>query len=84
MSASLMKTKMIPGLSMLVFNDINKPHRKFHLHYVICSVPQVAREPSDIESEETDGEQEEREKLERMQEFPCENSFPQIKGYCRS
>lgn len=47
-----MKTKMIPGLSMLVFNDINKPHRKFHLHYVICSVPQVAREPSDIESGE--------------------------------
>lgn len=47
-----MKTKMIPGLSMLVFNDINKPHRKFHLHYVICSVPQVAREPSDIEQGE--------------------------------
>lgn len=44
-----MKTKMIPSLSMLVFNDINKPHRKFHLHYVICSVPQVARIPSDME-----------------------------------
>lgn len=43
-----MKTKMILGLCMLVFNDINKPQRKFHLHYVICSVPQVAQEPSDI------------------------------------
>lgn len=47
-----MKTKMIPGLSMLAFNDINKPHRKFHLHYVICSAPQVAREASDIEGGE--------------------------------
>lgn len=44
-----MKTKMISGLSMLAFNDINKPHRKFHLHYVICSAPQVARETPDIE-----------------------------------
>lgn len=50
-----MKTKMIPGLCMLVFNDTNKPHRKFHLHYVICSVPQVAREPSDIEWSERVG-----------------------------
>lgn len=47
-----MKTKMISGLSMLAFNDINKPHRKFHLHYVICSVPQVAWEASDIETGE--------------------------------
>lgn len=47
-----MKTKMISGLSMLAFNDINKPHRKFHLHYVICSAPQVAREASDIERAE--------------------------------
>lgn len=44
-----MKTQMISGLSMLAFNDINKPHRKFHLHYVICSAPQVAWEASDIE-----------------------------------
>lgn len=44
-----MKTKMILGLSMLAFNDINKPLRKFHLHYVICSVPQVAWGASDIE-----------------------------------
>lgn len=47
-----MKTKMISGLSMLAFNDINKPHRKFHLHYVICSVPQVAWAASDIETGE--------------------------------
>lgn len=43
-----MKTKMILGLSMLVLNDINKLHRKFHLQHVICSVPQVAQETSDI------------------------------------
>ena len=42
-----MKTRMIPGLNMLVFNDINKPRRKFHLRYIICSAPQVARGPCD-------------------------------------
>lgn len=41
-----MKTKMISGPRMLVFNDINKTRRKFHLHYVICFVPQVAPVPS--------------------------------------
>lgn len=69
-----MKTKMILGLSMLVFNDINKPHRKFHLHYVICSVPQVARDASDIERREG-GTGNERENEERIQEFYCVNVF---------
>lgn len=37
-----MKTKMIVKCNMLVFNDINKPHRKFHLCAVIASASQVA------------------------------------------
>lgn len=69
-----MKTKMILGLGMLVFNDINKPHRKFHLHYVICSVPQVARDASDIERR-GGGMGNERENGERMQKFCCVNVF---------
>lgn len=69
-----MKTKMILGLSMLVFNDINKPHRKFHLHYVICSVPQVARDTSDIERREG-GSGNEGENEERMRKFCCVNVF---------
>lgn len=44
-----MKTKMILGLCMRVFNDINKTCRKFHLHYVICFVPKVDPGPSDME-----------------------------------
>lgn len=70
-----MKTKMISGLSMLVFNDINKPHRKFRLHYVICSVPQVAEHHLIWEKkrEETDCEWE---KVEGMHEFYRVNVFP--------
>lgn len=49
MSAGLMKTKMIRSLRVLVFNDINKTQRKFHLDSVICSAPQVAPGPSDTE-----------------------------------
>lgn len=44
-----MKTKMIRGLRVLVFDDINKTGRKFHLCYVICSAPQVAAGPSDTQ-----------------------------------
>lgn len=43
------RLKWFLGLRMLVFNDINKTRRKFHLHSVICSVPQVAPVPSDRE-----------------------------------
>lgn len=42
MSAGLMKTKMILGLGMLVFNDVYMLRGEFHLHYVIRAVPQVA------------------------------------------
>ena len=50
-----MKTKMIPGLNMLVFNDINKPRRKFHLRYIICSAPQVALGPCDMGRDRREG-----------------------------
>lgn len=61
---------------MLVFNDINKPHRTSHLHYVICSVPQVARESSDMEL--SDGEHEMRESVERISKFHSVEAFSLI------